>query len=117
MLDFVRANRLPFTWENAAPPGGVEPPLVRFPGGAELRQPSRGQVLRTLGVGRELAGREKVDLLIVGAGPAGLAAAVYGASEGLDTLMVESTAIGGGFSGPHSIVRTTGPIGCGWDCT
>jgi thioredoxin reductase (NADPH) len=95
MLDFARANRLPFTWENTAPPDGSEPPLVRFPGGAELQQPSRGQVLRTLGVGRELAAREEVDLLIVGAGPAGLAAAVYGASEGLDTLMVESTAIGG----------------------
>ena len=39
--------------------------------------------------------REEVDLLIVGAGPAGLAAAVYGASEGLDTLVVESTALGG----------------------
>ncbi len=95
MLDFARANRLPFTWENAVPPDGSEPPLVRFPGGGELQQPSRGQVLRALGVGRELAPREEVDLVIVGAGPAGLAAAVYGASEGLDTLMVESTAIGG----------------------
>jgi thioredoxin reductase (NADPH) len=52
-------------------------------------------VLRALGVGRELAPREEVDLLVVGAGPAGLAAAVYGASEGLDTLIVESTALGG----------------------
>jgi thioredoxin reductase (NADPH) len=52
-------------------------------------------VLRALGVGLELAPREEVDLLIVGAGPAGLAAAVYGASEGLDTLVVESTALGG----------------------
>jgi thioredoxin reductase (NADPH) len=40
-------------------------------------------------------GREEVDLLVVGAGPAGLTAAVYGASEGLDTLIVESTALGG----------------------
>ena len=39
--------------------------------------------------------REEVDLLVVGAGPAGLGAAVYGASEGLDTLVVESTALGG----------------------
>src|SRR5207248_10629533 len=50
---------------------------------------------RALGVGRELERREEVDLLVVGAGPAGLAAAVYGASEGLDTLVVESTALGG----------------------
>jgi len=52
-------------------------------------------VLRALGIGLELAPREEVDLLIVGAGPAGLAAAVYGASEGLDTLVVEGTALGG----------------------
>ena len=70
-------------------------PLVRFPGGGELEQPSAGDVLRALGVGRELERREEVDLLVVGAGPAGLAAAVYGASEGLDTLIVESTALGG----------------------
>src|SRR6476619_5275388 len=95
MLDFVRANRLPFTWHDAPPPGGAEPPLVRLPGGIELIHPSRGEVLRALGVGRELAPREEVDLLVVGAGPAGLTAAVYGASEGLDTLIVESTALGG----------------------
>ena len=95
MLDFVRANRLPFSWQDAPPPGGAEPPLVRLPGGTELQHPSRGEVLRTLGVGRELAPREEVDLLVVGAGPAGLTAAVYGASEGLDTLIVESTALGG----------------------
>ena len=95
MLDFVRANRLPFSWQDAQPPDSAEPPLVRLPGGIELQHPSRGEVLRALGVGRELAPREEVDLLVVGAGPAGLAAAVYGASEGLDTLIVESTALGG----------------------
>jgi thioredoxin reductase (NADPH) len=95
MLDFLRANRLPFAWADEAPAGGVEPPVVRLPGGAELQHPSSGDVLRALGVGRELERREEVDLLVVGAGPAGLAAAVYGASEGLDTLVVESTALGG----------------------
>ena len=68
---------------------------MRLPGGGELHGPTAGQVLRALGIGLELAPREEVDLLIVGAGPAGLAAAVYGASEGLDTLVVESTALGG----------------------
>ena len=95
MLDFVRANKLPFTWHDEEPADGVKAPVVRFPGGLELEAPSRGDVLRSIGVGRELQPREEVDLLIVGAGPAGLAAAVYGASEGLDTLIVESTAIGG----------------------
>jgi thioredoxin reductase (NADPH) len=95
MLEFARANRLPYTWKDAVPPDGGALPLVRLPGGAELHGPSTGQVLRALGIGLELAPREQVDLLIVGAGPAGLAAAVYGASEGLHTLVVESTALGG----------------------
>ena len=70
-------------------------PLVTLPGGAELRSPSAGQVSRALGIGLELAPREEVDLLVVGAGPAGLGAAVYGASEGLATLVVDSTGLGG----------------------
>ena len=95
MLEFARANRLPYTWRETTPPGDGPLPLVRLPGGGELRGPTAGEVLRALGIGLELAPREEVDLLILGAGPAGLAAAVYGASEGLDTLVVESTALGG----------------------
>src|SRR6267378_2331858 len=95
MIEFARANRLPYTWQETAPPDGGALPLVRLPGGGELHGPTAGQVLRALGIGLELAPREDVDLLIVGAGPAGLAAAVYGASEGLDTLVVEGTALGG----------------------
>ena len=68
---------------------------MRLPGGVELRGPSTGQVSRALGIGRELAPREEVDLVVVGGGPAGLGAAVYGASEGLETLVVEGTALGG----------------------
>jgi thioredoxin reductase (NADPH) len=93
MLDFARGNRLPFTWREEVPDGTA--PLVRLPGGAELRAPSTGEVSRALGIGRELAPREEVDLLVVGGGPAGLGAAVYGASEGLETLLIESTALGG----------------------
>ena len=105
MVEFARSNRLPMTWRDperdptaAELITGIEPdslPLVRLPGGAEFRGPSTGEVLRALGVGLELAPREEVDLLIVGAGPSGLAAAVYGASEGLATLVVEGTALGG----------------------
>jgi thioredoxin reductase (NADPH) len=94
MLDFARSNRLPFTWHDEAPVDGAAP-LVRLPGGMELRAPSVGEVSRALGIGRELARREEVDLLVIGGGPAGLGAAVYGASEGLETLVVESTALGG----------------------
>jgi thioredoxin reductase (NADPH) len=107
MLAFARSNRLPFTWRDsergddpsaAELVAGLDPasfPLVKLPGGSELRGPSTGQVSRALGIGRELASREEVDLVVVGAGPAGLGAAVYGASEGLDTLVIDSTALGG----------------------
>ncbi|HET8949047.1 MAG TPA: FAD-dependent oxidoreductase [Solirubrobacteraceae bacterium] len=94
MLDFVRGNRLPFTWRDEQP-ADVAAPVVRLPGGGEMRAPSIGELSRALGIGRVLERREDVDLLVVGAGPAGLAAAVYGASEGLETLVVESTALGG----------------------
>ena len=107
MVEFARSNRLPYTWRD--PERGDDPsaaaliagldasslPLVRLPGDTELRGPSAGQVSRALGIGRELEPREEVDLVIVGGGPAGLAAAVYGASEGLETLVVESSALGG----------------------
>ena len=107
MVDFLRRGRLPYTWrdpehaddpEAAALVAATEPaelPLVRLPGGAELRGPSNGEVWRALGIGAELRAREEVDLVVVGGGPAGLGAAVYGASEGLDTLVVESTVLGG----------------------
>jgi thioredoxin reductase (NADPH) len=107
MVDLARRNRVPFTWRDpehtsdAAAAGlieGLRPeelPLVRLPGGTELRGPSMGEVSRALGIGLELAAREEVDLVVIGGGPAGLGAAVYGASEGLDTLLVEGTALGG----------------------
>ena len=105
LVAFARRQRLPHTWIDSArsapgaaaidPPGDADTAVVRLPGGAELRNPSNGELSRALGIGRELAQREEVDLLIIGGGPTGLGAAVYGASEGLDTLVVEGTVIGG----------------------
>jgi thioredoxin reductase (NADPH) len=105
LLDFARRQRLPHSWRSPAedleaatllePLAPEEIPLVRLPGGTDLRNPSNGQLSRALGIGLELAAREEVDLLILGGGPAGLGAAVYGASEGLDTLVIESTVLGG----------------------
>jgi thioredoxin reductase (NADPH) len=95
MLDFARGNRIPYTWRDTTPPGADALPIVRLPGGEELQGPSTGDVSRALGIGRELGPREEVDLVVVGGGPAGLGAAVYGASEGLETLVIESTALGG----------------------
>jgi thioredoxin reductase (NADPH) len=60
-----------------------------------MLNPSSGELSRALGIGLELGAREEVDLVVVGGGPAGLGAAVYGASEGLETLVVEGTALGG----------------------
>ena len=105
LADFARRQRLPYTWtepsaseEAAQALEGLEDaeiPLVRLPGGSELRAPSDGELSRALGIGLELKPREEVDLLVIGGGPAGLGAAVYGASEGLDTLVIESTVLGG----------------------
>src|ERR1044072_6533969 len=58
ILEFARANRLPYTWEDAAPPDDGAAPLVRLPGGGELRAPTPGQVSHALGIGLELASRE-----------------------------------------------------------
>jgi thioredoxin reductase (NADPH) len=101
LVDFARRQRLPHSWidpaasEEAAALDPEELPLVRLPGGAELRRPSNGELSRALGIGLQLSEREEVDLLILGGGPAGLGAAVYGASEGLDTLLVDGTGLGG----------------------
>jgi thioredoxin reductase (NADPH) len=107
LVDFARRSRLPSTWldtdrgEHAEAQilieeiPGEELPLVRLPGGAELRNPSPGDLSRALGISLDLDQAQTVDLLVVGGGPAGLGAAVYGASEGLDTLVVEGSALGG----------------------
>ena len=95
LVDYVRSNRIPFTWQDAGDTGEADQPLVRLPGGVELHGPSNGELSRALGIGLELAPHEDVDLLVIGGGPGGLAAAVYGASEGLETLIIEGTALGG----------------------
>jgi thioredoxin reductase (NADPH) len=105
LIEYARRQRLPHTWRDPAVDadaaalitdlGAEQIPLVRLPGGVDLHRPSNGELSRALGIGLELAPREAVDLLIVGGGPAGLGAAVYGASEGLDTLVVESHVLGG----------------------
>jgi thioredoxin reductase (NADPH) len=76
---------------------GLEPsdmPILLH-GGQLLRNPSNEEVARALGLQRPSLNQSACDLLVVGAGPAGLAAAVYGASEGLDTAMIDKVAAGG----------------------
>jgi thioredoxin reductase (NADPH) len=69
-------------------------PVMLFPDGARLSRPEPGQIADRIGL-RTHSDQEFYDLLIVGGGPAGLAAAVYGASEGLRTVIVERDAPGG----------------------
>src|SRR5437773_10669641 len=70
-------------------------PVVICRGELVLRNPSNQQIADCLGFNEAIDQTQVRDLVIVGAGPAGLAAAVYGASEGLDVLVVEATAPGG----------------------
>jgi thioredoxin reductase (NADPH) len=81
--------------ELVAEAGGPEPlPLVVFPNGEVLADPSNAELTIAAGGPVDPRGRE-FDLVIVGAGPAGLSAALYGASEGLSTLVIDEGGIGG----------------------
>ena len=75
--------------------GAVYIPVLICRGDAVLRNPSNAQIADCLGFNEALDDTHVNDLVIVGAGPAGLAAAVYGASEGLDVLVLESNVPGG----------------------
>jgi thioredoxin reductase (NADPH) len=105
--DFLTRNQVPYLWhdpeedeEGRRLAGSVEgtvdlaEPIVIFPDGRSLRDPSNRDLATELGLSTH-ASLPFYDLVIVGAGPAGLAAAVYGASEGLKTLLVEREAPGG----------------------
>jgi thioredoxin reductase (NADPH) len=69
-------------------------PLVIFPDGSHMEEPSSSQLAEKIGL-KTRAQMPFYDLIIIGGGPAGLAAAVYGASEGLSTLLIERQAPGG----------------------
>jgi thioredoxin reductase (NADPH) len=104
--DFASRNRIPHRWvdleEDPEAEGvlrrlGVSPeqtPVVIWKGEHVLRNPSNAELATLIGL-RVAPAREAYDLVIVGAGPAGLAAAVYGASEGLSSLVLDAVATGG----------------------
>jgi thioredoxin reductase (NADPH) len=70
-------------------------PIVLCPSGSMLRNPSESELASCLGLVRAIDPRTVYDVAIVGAGPAGLAAAVYGASEGLSVIVLDARAFGG----------------------
>ena len=104
--DFLSRNRIPYLWLNPEQSPEVEGllrkkgldgsrlPVVLFGDGTALVQPSPTELASKVGLRTE-AEQKFYDLVVIGAGPAGLAAGVYGASEGLRTLIVEAEAPGG----------------------
>jgi thioredoxin reductase (NADPH) len=105
--EFLSRNGQPFTYQEVETDPGVQALLDRFhvavtdvpvivcEGGRLLRNPSIERLASALGLSPDFDTRATRDVVIVGAGPAGLAAAVYAASEGLDVLVLETTAPGG----------------------
>jgi thioredoxin reductase (NADPH) len=75
--------------------GVADIPVLICRGDAVLRNPTNSRIAACLGLNEEIDDTRVSDLVIVGAGPAGLASAVYGASEGLDVLVLESNVPGG----------------------
>ncbi|MGA9472970.1 MAG: FAD-dependent oxidoreductase [Terriglobales bacterium] len=109
MRDFLARNHVPYQWIDVElsagdpetkrlldvlGPEAANVPIVLFPDGTKLLESLPADVAQKVGL-RTRAQTDFYDLAIIGGGPAGLAAAVYGASEGLKTVMVERQAPGG----------------------
>jgi len=103
--DFLARNAVPYRWFSVEEPEGQrllaaaeaspeEVPVVLCPDGTVLRAPTDAELAAVVGLNVEPA-TDFYDLVVIGGGPAGLGAAVYGASEGLRTVLVERRATGG----------------------
>jgi thioredoxin reductase (NADPH) len=104
--DFLARHQIPYLWLDADHDEGARLlamrdaaeglilPTVLFPDGSTLADPAPGVLAEKLGLQRQAA-RDFYDVAIIGAGPAGLAAAVYGSSEGLRCVIIERQAPGG----------------------
>jgi thioredoxin reductase (NADPH) len=109
LLEVLARNRLVWSWLDLEASPDVEKilqgldvpvadlPIIIVPGEPVLRNPSSRTLLDALGIASDVGSSPPgpCDLLVVGAGPAGLAASVYGASEGMATTMAEVTGLGG----------------------
>src|SRR5256714_13085756 len=103
--EFLARNQVPYRWYNsdepeaarlleAAQADGLSLPVVITPEGEPLIEPSDAELASRVGLATTPS-KDFYDLIVIGGGPAGLGAAVYGASEGLRTVLVERTATGG----------------------
>jgi len=103
--EFLARNQVPYRWYNsdepeaqrlleAAQADGLSLPVVITPEGEALIEPSDAELAARVGLATTPS-KDFYDLIVIGGGPAGLGAAVYGASEGLRTVLVERTATGG----------------------
>jgi thioredoxin reductase (NADPH) len=107
LREFLARNRMPHQWTDLEQDQdaeallgglGVEPdetPVVIASGGEILRNPSNTELGRVIGLGSSGPAPALCDVVVVGAGPAGIAASLYGASEGLDVQCIEAVASGG----------------------
>ena len=107
LKEFLSRNNQPYNYQDPERDAGVQDLLERFGVSLDeipvlicgnrpaLRNPSNAEVARALGFNTEIDDSRIYDVVVVGAGPSGLAAAVYAASEGLDVLVLESKAPGG----------------------
>ncbi|MEV5714688.1 FAD-dependent oxidoreductase [Amycolatopsis mediterranei] len=107
LLEFVARNRLPYRLDDLDQDRGAEAllrrlgvtvdqtPVVVLPGAGVLRNPSNAELARAVGLRHQEPRAGVRDMLVVGAGPGGLAAVVYAASEGLATSAFDAVAAGG----------------------
>ncbi|MFI8593942.1 FAD-dependent oxidoreductase [Microbacterium sp. NPDC078428] len=107
LRDFASRNRVPYRWEDLETDPeaestlqalGVSPdetPIVIWKGHTVLRNPRNTELAALLGLRDAAPPSDAVDIVVVGAGPAGLAAAVAAASEGLSTVVLDAIATGG----------------------
>ena len=119
LRDFLARNHVPYQWQDLRDAGTPDPaarfPVVVLADGRRLVTPTFRAVAQALGLQTE-PGEGAYDVTVIGGGPAGLAAAVYGASEGLRTLLVERHAPGGQAGTSSRIENYLGfPSGVGGD--